>query len=108
MADGKVSSVKPNNYTTFIEAAQSRLDLPVFTMALGDTSNAIMTLGAIDGCRYSGNLTTVQASQCDSAWCLNNVTFSVNGEPMRITQERASVGKPNHTFVSISRQILRT
>ncbi len=75
-------------------------------MDLGDTSNAIMTLGAIDRSRYLGNLTTVQASQCDSAWCLNNLTFSVNGEPMGITQERASVGKSNRTSVPTLRRIL--
>ena len=76
-----------------MEAVLHSLDQPVFTLGLGDTSNAVMNLGAIDHSRYSGNLTTVDGSVCPWSWCVGDVTFSVNGKEMGFTQKRMAVGK---------------
>jgi len=46
-------------------------------------------------------LTTVQASQCSSAWCLNDITFSVNGVPMGFTQKRIAAGE-SHNYQLLS------
>jgi len=92
-ADRLPLPASPNKDPSFIEAAQSYLDQPLFTVDLGHPSNAVMSLGAVDRSRYSGSLTTVQASQCSSGWCLDDITFSVNGVPMGFTQKRMAAGE---------------
>jgi len=53
-ADRLPLPASPNKDPSFIEAAQSYLDQPLFTVDLGNPSNAVMSLGAVDKSRYSG------------------------------------------------------
>ncbi|KAL8830988.1 MAG: hypothetical protein Q9191_001116 [Dirinaria sp. TL-2023a] len=86
-------SIDTGSEILFIEAVLHSLDQPVFTLDLGNTSNAVMNLGAIDNSSYSGNLTTVFGSACPSFWCVRDVTFSVLGKGVGFLQRQMAAGK---------------
>ncbi|KAL8754074.1 MAG: hypothetical protein Q9184_005224, partial [Pyrenodesmia sp. 2 TL-2023] len=73
----EVNSIRPTKQPTFMMAAQSQLQQPVFTMKLKDSTEGKLSFGSIDRKQYKGDLMTSPVNnQTFSAWVVDKVTLS--------------------------------
>ena len=86
-ADNIASQVRPDQSKTFMEYAQSSLDIPVFTANLRpDNQDGTLEFGFIDHSLYSGDLSTVSVNNStDGSWTVDQVTFATGN--VQITQQ---------------------
>ncbi|KAL8782964.1 MAG: hypothetical protein Q9213_004971 [Squamulea squamosa] len=79
-----LNSVRPTQQRTFMMAAQSQLQQPVFTLSLKSSAKGEISFGSIDKKQYKGDLMTSPVKD-ENYWLVDKVTL-VSGK-VKITQK---------------------
>lgn len=92
--------VRPTQQPTLMEAVQSQLQQPVFTVNFKPDSTGDLEFGIVDHSKHKGTLIQAEVNnKTNSDWTVDEITLTAGKAK---TGQSMSFGRPSHVFSTLN------